>query len=86
MKIVTVDDKRRVRLAGSAPNSKFWLVQDGLGYRLFPIAQPQPKKRLSKKEALKLIDQHPVVLTAGWDEIRKTTREIDCTLNKARHR
>jgi hypothetical protein len=77
MKIVTVGDKRRIRLAGSAPNAKFWLVQDGLGYRLFPIAETPTKKRLSKREALRVIDQQRVVLSGGWDEIRKTAREID---------
>ena len=77
MKTVTVDDKQRIRLAGSAPNSKFWLVPEGGGYRLFPIAKPERQKRIGKKEAVKLIKKHRVSLSADWNEIRKMTREID---------
>jgi len=77
MKTVTVDPQHRIRIGECAPHTKFWLIPDEKGFRLQRIPTPEPKRRPSKEEAIKLIEKHRVKLSAGWEEIRRTTREID---------
>jgi hypothetical protein len=73
MKIGTIDQASRIRLAGATPKEKFWVIEEPDGYRLKRIADPG--RRLSKAEVVRRIKASSLTFTRDWDEIRKDTRE-----------
>jgi len=73
MKIGTIDQESRIRLAGASPKDKFWVIEEPDGYRLRRIVPPEG--RLSKAEVIRRIRASKLTFTRDWDEIRKDTRE-----------
>ena len=73
MKIGTIDQESRIRLVGTHPKERFWVIEQTDGYRLKRVAEP--KKRMSKQDVLKALRTSKLRFTRDWEEIRQDTRE-----------
>ena len=73
MKIGTIDQESRIRIAGTCPKERFWVIEQPDGYRLKRV--DEPKKRMSRQEVLKALKQSKLVFTRDWEQIRRDTRE-----------
>jgi len=79
MNAIKVDDKRRVRVPELTPGD-YYMPEisregpNGIAEMLTLRRLPPPKRRWTKKEALKAINNSPLRFAYSWDEIKQETR------------
>lgn len=73
---VTADTKKRVVIPGAAPGDVFICEQNEQGVVLRRIFRETPRKKLSKAQVRKAIENWKSVPKISWEELRKMTREI----------
>lgn len=72
---LTADSKKRVVLPGAAPGDVFACEQNDNAVILRRIYRQVPKKKLTKKQALKAIRSWKFKPAMSWEELRAITRE-----------
>jgi hypothetical protein len=66
--------KKRIRIEGTKPKQKFWVIEEPDGYRLKRVAKLPPRK-MTKEEVLQAIDRSKLKFKQSWEEMRLETRE-----------
>jgi len=72
---LTADAKKRVVIPGAAPGDVFACEQNDNAVILRRIYRQVPKKKLTKKQALKAIRGWKFKPAMSWEELRAITRE-----------
>jgi hypothetical protein len=77
MNAVKVDEDHRIQLAALKPGDYYEPEIRGPGADEVTLRRLQaPRRKMTKAEVLKAIDESPLQFTKNWDEIRKETREL----------
>jgi len=77
MNAVKVDEDHRIRIAALRPGDYYEPEIRGQQADEITLRRLQPPRRkMTKAEVLKAIDESPLQFTKSWDEIRKETREL----------
>lgn len=70
------DAKRRIVLPEAQPGDVYDIQKQRDGqYLLVKLERPKPRRRLSKEECLRAMDEAPLQPTMSWDELASLTRE-----------
>ena len=71
-----VDSKRRVVLPRATPGEIYDVqdLEEGR-YLVVRLDRTEPKAPPGRQECLRAMDEHPLRLAMGWDELRRMTRE-----------
>ncbi len=72
---LTADTKKRVVIPGAAPGDVFACEQTDNAIILRRIYRQAPKRKLTKKQALKAIRSWKFRPAMSWEELRTITRE-----------
>jgi hypothetical protein len=76
MKIVTVDQKKRIVLSGAQPGEGYVVREVQAGYMELVKVVPQVEPSLkSPQEVLSKLDEEPLTPTKSWDDLKSQTRE-----------
>jgi hypothetical protein len=70
------DAKRRIVLPEAQPGDVYDIQKQRDGtYLLVKLERPKPRRRLSKEECLRAMDESPLQPTMSWEELASLTRE-----------
>ena len=72
---LTTDTKKRVVIPGAAPGDVFACEQTDNAIILRRVYRQAPKRKLTKKQALKAIRSWKFRPAMSWEELRTITRE-----------
>jgi hypothetical protein len=72
---LTADAKKRVVIPGAAPGDVFAYEHTENAIVLRRVYREAPRKKLTKKQALKAIRSWKSLRGVKWEELRKMTRE-----------
>jgi hypothetical protein len=73
--MIIADDKKRVRLPAVHPRDVYHpetLTRDLIVLRR--IEPPKPKKKMTREQILRAIENSPITFTMSWDELKKEVR------------
>jgi hypothetical protein len=77
MNAVKVDEDHRIKIAGLKPGDYYEPEIHGQHAEEITLRRLEaPRRRMTRAEVLKAIDESPLEFTKSWDEIRKETREL----------
>lgn len=70
------DAKRRIVLPEAQPGDVYDIQKQRDGsYVLVKLERPKPRRRLTKEECLRAMDEAPLQPTMSWEELASLTRE-----------
>ena len=70
------DSKRRVVLPRARPGDIYDVQEQGEGrYLLVRLERPDPRAAMNREDCLRAMEDRPLRLGMGWDELRRLTRE-----------
>lgn len=70
------DAKRRIVLPEAEPGDVYDIQKQRDGrYLLVKLERPKSRRRLSKEECLRAMDEAPLQPTMSWEELASLTRE-----------
>ena len=73
--MIVADDKKRLRIPSVRPRDVYHpetLTRDLIVLRR--VEPPKPKKRMTREEIMKAIENSPIRFTKSWDELKKEIR------------
>ena len=73
--MIVADDKKRLRIPSVHPRDVYHpetLTRDLIVLRR--VEPPKPKKRMTRVEIMKAIENSPIRFTKSWDELKKELR------------
>ena len=71
-----VDSKKRIVLPQGRPGEIFHIEEQAEGrILLVRLEKPEPPPEMTRETCLSAMDEHPLLPTLTWEQLRKLTRE-----------
>lgn len=75
--VIIADDKKRLRIPAAHPRDVYHpetLTRNLIVLRRVEPPKPKIKKRMTRKQILRAIENSPIRFTKSWDELKKEVR------------